>query len=50
LRAKTETQTIDRALDLAIEEDRKNRLAMAANDRFVKSGIQIDDVYGTLED
>lgn len=50
LQAKTETQTIDRALDLAIEENRKNRLAVAANDRFVKSGIQIDDVYGALED
>lgn len=48
LRTATETETIERALDLAIAEHRKNRLALAANERFANSGIKIKDVYGTL--
>jgi hypothetical protein len=50
LRAKTETETIDRALDLAIEEDRSGRLSLEATERFLKSGIEVKDVYGTLDD
>ena len=46
LRAKTET--IERALDLAIAEHKSYRLALEATERFVKSGIDIKDVYGTL--
>ena len=49
LQAKTETETIERALDLAIAEHRKNRLALDANDRFVTSGIDIKDAYGSLD-
>jgi len=49
LRAKTETETIERALDLAISEHEKNRLAYEANERFLKSGALIKDVYGTLQ-
>ena len=48
LQARTETETIDRALDLAIAEHENNRLALAANERFLKSGIEIKDVYGVL--
>ena len=48
LRAKTETETIELALDLAIAEHQKNRLALEANDRFLKSGIALKDIYGTL--
>ena len=48
LRAKTETETIERALDLAIAEHQKNRLVLEANERFVESGIDIKDVYGRL--
>ena len=48
LRAKTETETIERALDFAIAEHEKNRLVLQATDRFVRSGIEIKDVYGTL--
>jgi len=48
LRAKTETEAIERALDLAIAEHESNRLALEATERFVKSGIDIKDVYGTL--
>ncbi len=50
LRAKTETETIDRALDLAIAELESNRLAIESNERFLESGIEIKDVYGSLGD
>lgn len=49
LGAATETEAIERALDLAISEHERNRLAAEANERFVKSGIAIKDVYGTME-
>ena len=48
LRAKTETEAIERALDLAIAEDKRNRLVLEANERFIKSGTDVKDVYGTL--
>lgn len=48
LRATSETETIERALDFAIAEHEKDRLARTANDRFVKSGIAIRDVYNNL--
>jgi hypothetical protein len=50
LHAKTETEAIDRALDLTIAEHEKNRLTIEANERFIKSGIAIRDVYGALRD
>lgn len=50
LRATTETEAIERALDLAISEHERNRLAARANERFVTSGIEIRDVYGVLEE
>ncbi len=46
LRAGTETEAINRALDFVISEDKRNRLAAEANERFVTSGIDIKDVYG----
>jgi hypothetical protein len=46
----TETEAIERALDLVISEHERNRLASEANERFVTSGIEIRDVYRTLED
>jgi hypothetical protein len=49
LKAKTETETIERALDVVISEHARNRLAVEANDRFVKSGVDIKDAYGTLD-
>jgi hypothetical protein len=48
LQAKTETEAIERALDFAIAEHEKNRLALQAAERLIKSGIEIKDVYGTL--
>ncbi len=50
LHAKTETEAIERALDFAIAEHRKNRLVLQATERFIKSGIEIKDVYGTMVD
>jgi hypothetical protein len=50
LGAVTETETIERALALAISENDRNRLAEEAHDRFLRSGIEIKDVYGALED
>jgi len=49
LRAETETETIERALDAVIAEHVRNRLTVEANDRFVKSGVDIRDAYGTLD-
>jgi post-segregation antitoxin (ccd killing protein) len=46
LRAKTETETIERALDLAIAEEQSNRWAHEANARFISSGAKIKDVFG----
>jgi ribosomal protein S4 len=48
LKATTETETVDRALDEVIAEHERNRLTREANERFVKSGIEIRDVYGKL--
>ena len=48
LQARTETEAIERALDFAIVENEKNRRALAANERFLKSGIAIKDIYGKL--
>ena len=48
LRAGTETETIDRALDKVIAEHERNRLTRDANERFVRSGIEIKDVYGKV--
>ncbi len=48
-KAKTETEAIERALDFAIDEHQRNRLMSEANERFVKSGIEIKDAYGKLD-
>ena len=50
LGAKTQTETIDRALDLVISDARRNRLIHAAKRRFLKSGTEIRDVSGALKD
>ena len=47
LAAATETEAVDRALDLAISEYERNRLALEANQKFLKSGIVIRDVLGS---
>jgi hypothetical protein len=50
LRAKTETETIERALDFTLTEHERNRLLLEANERFLRSGVEIKDVYGKLDD
>ena len=37
-----------RALDLVIAEANRNRIVAEANSRFLKSGIRIRDVFGSL--
>lgn len=49
LGTQTEKETIERALEEVIEERERNRQAWAAHERFVKSGIEIRDVYGVLQ-
>ncbi len=49
LKAKTETETVERAIDLAIAEHERERVVRAAHERFLRSGIKIRDVYGVLE-
>jgi hypothetical protein len=49
LRAKTETEAIERALDLVISEFERDRMAADANERFIESGIEIKDIYGALD-
>ena len=47
LGASTETETIVRALDLVISEATRNRMVVEANQRFLLSGIRIDDPFGS---
>lgn len=49
LDAPTETETVERAIDMAIVEHERNRIANLAHDRFVRSKATIRDVYGVLE-
>ncbi len=46
LRARTETETIERALDSVIAEHERDRMALDAHEQFLKSGARIADVYG----
>jgi hypothetical protein len=50
LRTKTETETIERALAMAVAEERRNRVLREANGQFIRSGIEIKDVYGVLDE
>lgn len=48
LGAATETETIIRALDQVITEAERDRITESANQRFLRSGIVIDDAFGSL--
>ncbi|MFY9674011.1 MAG: hypothetical protein WB817_04215 [Terriglobales bacterium] len=50
LHTKTETETIERALDFTISEHERNRLAFEATERFLRSGGEIKDVFGKLDE
>jgi hypothetical protein len=45
LAAATETEAVERALDLAILEHERNRIAADANRQFLMSGAAIRDVF-----
>ena len=46
LEAATETETVERALDLAILEHERNRMVAEANRRFLRSRIVIREAFG----
>jgi hypothetical protein len=48
LKAKTETETIERALDAVLSEDLRDRIVAAANEKFITSGVVVRDVYGKM--
>ena len=50
LGASTATETVERALDEVITERERNRQVWAATERLLKSGIQVQDVFGRLEE
>ena len=54
LGTRTETETIEIALERVISEAERNEKAKAAQDRFVKTalkdGLLIDDVFGRLKE
>lgn len=50
LGTKTETETIEKALDSIISESEKNKIAFKATQDFLNSGIEVKDVFGNLED
>ena len=49
LGARTETETVERALDMVLTEQERNRIVEAAHREFFGSGIRVRDVYGALE-
>jgi hypothetical protein len=49
LGAKTETETIERALEQVINEAEKDRRAWTATEKLLKSGIKIKDVFGRVD-
>ena len=50
LGTKTETETIERALEEVITERERNRAAWRAHRRLLDSGVEVRDVYGVLEE
>ncbi len=50
LGAETETETVELALDEVIAERERNRQAWKATERLLRSGIQVEDVFGRLEE
>ena len=50
LGTRTETETVELALESIISEAEKNKIAFKATEKFLKSGIEIKDVFRNLED
>lgn len=49
LGAKTERETVERALTMVIDEQKRNEKAWKAHEKFLNSGVEIEDVYGVLD-
>jgi hypothetical protein len=53
LGTKTETETIETAIEMVLSESEKNKKTWSAHDNFVKNaiknGLVIEDVFGRLE-
>ena len=49
LHARTETETIERALDKVLDDAERDRVAREAHERFLKSRVKILDVFGKLD-
>lgn len=50
LGTRTETETVELALESIIAEAEKNKTAFKATEKFLKSNVEIKDVFGNLED
>lgn len=50
LGTKTATETVELALEEVIAERERNRQVWAATERLLKSGIQVQDVFGRLNE
>ncbi len=50
LGTRTETETIELALESVISKAEKDKKALKATADFLKSNIEIRDVFGNLED
>ncbi|GAC1640208.1 MAG: hypothetical protein NVS9B14_21670 [Candidatus Acidiferrum sp.] len=48
LGARTETETIERALDQVLSEQEKDDIVRKAHERFFQSGAKIEDVFEKL--
>jgi predicted transcriptional regulator YheO len=48
LGARTETETIERALDRVLSEEEKDEIVRKAHERFFQSGAKIKDVFEKL--
>lgn len=49
LGTRTETETIEQALEFVISESEKERRAWAATESFLRSGIKIKDAFERLD-
>jgi hypothetical protein len=47
--ASAPAEAVEKAIDAALTEHERNRLAWRAHNRLIESGIEIKDVYGVLE-
>ncbi len=49
LNVATETEALERSMDLVLSEHERNRIVEEAHRKFLTSGVVIRDVFGTLE-